>query len=389
MASRPLTIVMGCDTFSPDVNGAARFAERLAAGLVARGHAVHVIAPSANHRQVGTFTETIEGEQVTVHRARSWRWYPHDWLRFVLPWRVQHYARETLKHVDADVVHIQSHINVGRGLSLVAAKRGIRQIATNHIMPENLLDFTRMPDAFNRWLVRRQWQAARRVFVRGTAVTTPTRRAADFLEQNTGLTGVLPVSCGIDAGNYVPDLGPREQHRLLFVGRLTSEKQVDVMLDALAKLPPEIHADLVGGGDRVPDLQRQVTRLGITDRVVFHGQVPDAELREIYTRASIFVMPSIAELQSIATLEAMASGLVIVAADAMALPHLVENGVNGWLFPPGDVDTLVARIQSLLALPDAELERMRRASLQGVVAHDIQRTLDTFEALYVGAPVPV
>ena len=58
------------------------------------------------------------------------------------------------------------------------------------------------------------------------------------------------------------------------------------------------------------------------------------------TRGTVFAMPSIAELQSIATMEAMASGLPVVAANAMALPHLVHDGENGYLFEPGDIDGL-------------------------------------------------
>jgi len=62
---RPMTILMGCDTFAPDVNGAARFAERLAAGLVARGHDMHVVAPAAGRRH-GTWIEEHEGEKIEI-----------------------------------------------------------------------------------------------------------------------------------------------------------------------------------------------------------------------------------------------------------------------------------------------------------------------------------
>lgn len=124
---------MGADTFTPHVNGAARFAERLAAGLVARGHAVHVMAPSKTHREHGEFTELIEGESMEVYRLPSWRWYPHDWLTFVLPWRVKYYAREVLDRVRPDVVHIQSHIVIGRGLAREAHKRGIPVIGRAHV----------------------------------------------------------------------------------------------------------------------------------------------------------------------------------------------------------------------------------------------------------------
>ena len=104
-SAAPLKIVMAADTFSPDVNGAARFAERLSAGLAARGHEVHVVTPSVTHAKHGTFTEVFEGQPVTVHRLPGWRWYPHDWLRFVLPWMSKHYARRVLDEVRPDVVH--------------------------------------------------------------------------------------------------------------------------------------------------------------------------------------------------------------------------------------------------------------------------------------------
>jgi glycosyltransferase involved in cell wall biosynthesis len=131
---RPLPVVIGADTFSPHVNGAARFAERLAAGLVARGHDVHVMAPSATHWNRGTATEIIEDQPMTMHRLPSWRWFPHDWLTFVLPWMSKHHARRVLDSVKPDVVHIQSHIVIGRGLAREARKRGIPIIATNHVM---------------------------------------------------------------------------------------------------------------------------------------------------------------------------------------------------------------------------------------------------------------
>jgi glycosyltransferase involved in cell wall biosynthesis len=111
------------------------------------------------------------------------------------------------------------------------------------------------------------------------------------------------------------------------------------------------------------------------------------ELRAILTRATLFAMPSIAELQSIATMEAMASALPIVAADAMALPHLVHHGVNGYLFEPGNVADLAAKLTDVLKAPDSELKRFKEASLKFIEAHDIERTLNTFESLYRGEAV--
>jgi glycosyltransferase involved in cell wall biosynthesis len=393
---RALTILIGADTFTPHVNGAARFAERLAAGLVARGHDVHVLAPGkaaapgrirAPH---GTFTEVIEGQPVTVHRIRSHRYWPHDWLTFVFPWMTKYYSRRALDAVEPDVVHIQSHINLGRGLARMAHRRGIPIIATNHVMAENVVDFTTLPPLLDKFVLKIAWDDASRTFAMTRAVTTPTRKAADFLEATIDIKNVIPVSCGIEAGNYSPDFTPRDANRIVFVGRLTTEKQIDVVLRAIKKLDPalDVTFDIIGNGDQRRNLEHLTKELGLADRVTFHGYTTDEELRATLTHASLFVIASIAELQSIATMEAMASGLPIVAANAVALPHLVHDGENGYLFDPSSVDDLAAKLTTVLTQTPEERLRMQQASREGVKVHDMQRTLDTFEALYRGEQIP-
>lgn len=383
-----MKILIGADTFSPDVNGAARFAERLASGMAARGHEVHVVAPAAS-RNHGTWKEIYDGQVVTAHRLKSWRWYPHDWLRFALPWHINQESERIIEEVQPDVVHFQSHIIVGRGLSIEAAKRGIRIVGTNHFMPENMLEFTLLPTAWHDWAVGLAWRAARRTFGRAESITTPTRRAAEFLEKSTGLTGVHAISCGINAGNYTPSLVPRTENRILFVGRITGEKQLDVLLGAFALLPKSLDAtlEIVGGGDQRRNLEHLASTLGIANRVKFTGYVTEAQLREAYTRATVFAMPSIAELQSIATMEAMASALPIVAANAMALPHLVHENENGFLFSPGNQQELADKLEYVLTLPENELLALKKGSLQMIEAHDIERTLNIFEKLYRGEEV--
>lgn len=385
---RPLKVVIGCDTFAPNVNGAAKFAERLGAGLVARGHEVHIVAPSADGWS-GTRVETHEGQKMIVHRLFSLRWYPHDWLRFAMPHRINQNSARILDEVKPDVVHFQSHIIVGRGLGIEAAKRGIRIIGTNHFMPENMLEFTLLPKGVQAKAIQMAWRAARRTFGRAEAVTTPTKKAAQFLEKYTGLQGVYAISCGIDADNYTPDFSPRSENRILFVGRVTGEKHIDVLLKAVSLLDRDLDAklEIVGGGDQLGNLQKLAGTLGIADRVTFTGYVSEAELKRAYTRATVFAMPSIAELQSIATMEAMASALPVVAADAMALPHLVHDGENGYLFEPGNVQAMADRLTDVLTANPERLEQMKRASLTIVEAHDINRTISTFESLYRGEPV--
>ncbi len=388
VAKKPIRVLIAADTFAPDVNGAARFAERLAAGLASRGHDVHVMAPAPSRRS-GRWIEMHGGQPITVHRLHSWRWYPHDWLRFALPWLVRRDSRFILDTVKPDVVHFQSHINVGHGVAIEAEKRGIRIVGTNHFMPENMLEFTLIPKGLQDRVIKAAWKAARRTFGRAEAVTTPTQRAAQFLEKYTGLTGVHAISCGIDADNYSPNFEPRSENRILFVGRVTGEKQIDVLLQAVVLLAPELRVkvEIVGGGDQKRNLEHLAATLGIRDRVTFAGYVTDENLRAAYSRATVFAMPSIAELQSIATMEAMASGLPIVAANAMALPHLVHDERNGYLFEPGNAQDLADKLTTVLTASPDDLVALKRESLKLIGAHDINRTLNTFECLYRGEPV--
>jgi glycosyltransferase involved in cell wall biosynthesis len=386
--SKPLTIVLGCDTFAPDMNGAARFAERLAAGLVERGHTVHVIAPSRTAFRAGEWDEIHEGARLHMHRLFSLRWYPHDWLRFMMPWTSRRNTGRILDAVKPDAVHFQSHFVVGRGLSLAARSRGIRVVATNHTMPENLVEHTTLPKPLRPVLIKWAWGDAAKILKRADAVTTPTRRAADYLEKATGITGIHAIGNGVRVSDYTPDFEHRG-NRIVFVGRVTNEKRLDVLLRAVARLPESLdwRLEIIGDGDLRHHLERLANQLGLAERVEFSGLVSDADLKKAYTRADVLAMPSTAELQSIVTMEAMSSGLPVVAADAMALPHLVHDGVNGYLFRPDDDADLAEKLERILTLPDDQFRRMGKASLKLIQVHDIERTLATFESLYRGEPV--
>ncbi|CAN5373191.1 hypothetical protein BH11ACT4_BH11ACT4_05160 [soil metagenome] len=387
-----LTILIGADTFWPEINGAASFIARLAAGLVERGHDVHIAAPSFSNTKLGARTEEHEGQKMTVHRIYSWRWYPHPWLRFSLPWRIKQNSAKIIDAVKPDVIHFQSHIIIGRGLTIEGQKRGIRLIGTNHVMPENLMEYTAIiPPFLQKKAIQMAWNAADRSFSRAERVTAPTQRAADYLEQHTSVKNVLAISCGLDTSQYTPNLSLDKPNLIVFLGRLVVEKQLDKLIRAFAKLDPALDARLefVGGGDQEQALRNLANSLGLSDRVHFSSYVDETYLRNALQRAKVFAMPSIAELQSISTMEAMASGLPIVGADAMALPHLVHDGENGYLFEPGNVDELAEKLTKVLTLPDDELLALKKESLKIVQVHDIQRTLDTFEKLYRGEPVTV
>ena len=383
----PQRIVIACDTFPPDINGASRFAERLAAGLVRSGNEVHVIAP-AHNESFGTFTEVHDGQAMVVHRIKSYRVIQHKTLRYVWPFTLKAKADRLLKKLRPDAVHINSHMIVGRFVLKSAQELGIRVIATNHIMPENLIKYSMViPRWAEQWVMDLAWKDAGRVLRKADVVTTPTRRAANLLEAASGLSGVLAVSCGIQASKFANQSPTsNKEPRILFLGRLDYEKHIHNLLKAAALLPKALNVkvEIVGDGGEREYLEKLAVDLGISNNVEFRGHISDKELAAAYERATLFAMPSIAELQSIATMEAMASGRPVVAADAMALPHLVHDGDNGYLFPPDDVEAFADRLLRVLTASQSELDRMSENSLHLIQSHDIDTTIKIFEGLYRG-----
>jgi glycosyltransferase involved in cell wall biosynthesis len=372
-----LRILIAAETYPPDVNGAARFAERLAGGLAGRGHDVHVVAPAPD----GAPGKSVD-EGVTVHGVRSHSYFMRPDFQVCMPWEVAPATAAVLEEIDPDVVHTQAHMVLGRYMVKAAVRSRRPLVATNHFMPENLAAHAPVPRMLQRLGYRVAWKDLGRIFGQADVVTAPTPRAVELLRRYAGLGEAFPVSCGIDADRYRRD-DESDPPNVLFVGRMDQEKRVDELIRAFAALPTGLPAglDLVGDGPERGAWTALVDELGVADRVRFHGFVPEDELVAAYARAAVFCMPGIAELQSLVTLEAMASATPVVAADAMALPHLVRPGRNGWLYRPGDIRELTARLATLLG--DAALRRrMGAASRELVNEHAIGATLDRFEGIY-------
>ncbi len=384
---RPLTILIAADTYPPHINGAAQFGYRLAKGMTGRGHNVHVLACRADNGK--SFTEfRPEG---TVHRLRSHGVPTHEYFRICLPWEIKKEISLLFDRVKPDVVHIQSHYMIGVHVLYEAVKRGIRVVATNHFMPENLNPFLPFPQWFKDIIGKISWKDMGKVMGQADVVTTPTPLAAKAMHQHAFLRKVLPLSNGIDSAAYElqpgEQLDPHPHPTVMFAGRLAEEKHVDVLIEAVSKTPPElnVHLEIVGGGEVRSSLEELVRRLGMSDRVKFLGLASDEDLRKAYIQADLFCMPGTAELQSLVTLEAMSASTPVVLADAMALPHLVRDGENGYLFTPNDSDDLAKKITMILELPADLRAAMGQVSRQMVEPHSIEGTLQTFEDLYRGA----
>ncbi|MER6942403.1 glycosyltransferase [Nonomuraea sp. NPDC000554] len=380
--ARPRRILISSDTYPPDVNGAAIFTHRLATGLASRGNEVHVICQSAEGPATA---DVVDG--VIVHRLRSAPLLVHPTMRVTVPTRLD----RLLRAIDPDVLHTQGHFVVGRAAIAAARRRGTPIVATNHFMPDNLFQFGHVPDRLRVKAGRLAWRDFSRIFARADHITTPTPLAAKLLSDQGFTREVESVSCGIDLARFHPHAEPKmwarklfglpDRPTVLFVGRLDEEKRLDELVRALPFVLNDTEAQvaLVGQGNQRSELERLAKRIGVGDRVFFLGFVPDENMPQAFAAADAFAMPGVAELQSIATLEAMASGLPVVAANAMALPHLVDG--NGFLFEPGDVLSMARHLTTILT--DEELRtRFGRASRALALTHDHQSSLARFEQIY-------
>ncbi|MBX5492124.1 MAG: glycosyltransferase family 4 protein [Chloroflexi bacterium] len=312
--------------------------------------------------------EQVPCELVTFG-ARPGRWHtPAGLMVRVLPAR--RYWRGHIAHPlsfalvaalrDADIVHAHHFRSAASLLAALAARwRGQQTAVTDHGL------------AGSDWGGRRH--ALFDLYLLVSAYSARELRAPPA--RTTVIYG------GADPARFAPDPAePREG--VLFVGRLTPHKGVDRLLQALPRGARLTIAGSVGHDPRPPerDYPALLRRLAAGRDVRFVVPAPEPVLPALYRQARVFVLPSVhrtvygrtvrvAELLGLSVLEAMASGTPVVASRLGGIPEIVDDGVTGFLVPPGDVEALRERLAYLL-------ERPRLAAAMGAAARE--RVLDRF-----------
>jgi colanic acid/amylovoran biosynthesis glycosyltransferase len=162
------------------------------------------------------------------------------------------------------------------------------------------------------------------------------------------------IHCGIDPTLFNLVSHSHQGHRLLFVGRLAVVKGLPILLESLATLKirhPDILLTVVGDGPDRQKLEQMTDQLGLSQNVNFVGYQSQAEVRRFLQQTDVFVMSSFAEGIPVVLMEAMAAGVPVVATQIAGVSELVENGVNGYLVPPGDSVSLAECVEKLLTDP--------------------------------------
>lgn len=141
-----------------------------------------------------------------------------------------------------------------------------------------------------------------------------------------------------------------KKQRIIFVGRFRPEKGVTYLIEAVSLIKKEVPIELmlIGEGPQEIDLKIKVKQLNLNECVSFLGKIPNALIPEYLAKASVFVLPSLSEGFPLVVLEAMASGLPIVATKIRGLSEIIHDEINGFLVDPGLPETLSKRILQLL-----------------------------------------
>lgn len=380
-----MRILFVSSSYYPHINGVYYFVCRIGPMLQEKGHKVAVIAPSESIHFSNKKIDNLD-----VYGVPSFSVRINPTIRLPIPFLLKSRIRQIIESFHPDIIHIQDHFPLSKAVVQVNRNLKISIIGSNHFMPENftvLLKNENLKKRFENYL----WKKFSKVFNQVNLITTPTETAAQLIRPKLK-TKAIAISSGINLKIFNPIGDTREIKEkyfipdkpvLLYVGRLDPEKHIEEILHAvaIAVKKTDFCFVVVGKGTSKTALERLSNQLGITDKVIFTGFVPDDDLPYFYKLSRCFIIASIAELLSLCTLQAMASGLPVIAVNAGALGELVTDKMNGYLYNEGDIKTIVQSIENIITNDDV-YTKMSKKSLEYVQQHDILKTLELFEKLY-------
>ncbi len=383
-----MNILIATDQYYPTLGGIIVATDQLIRELARNSHTVSLLAPSATRT---TQTERVN-ENLTIYRINSFSIFKKKGIRFAYNFKS---IKQTIDTIKPDLIHVATPGVIGVTSLREAKKLGIPVVATNHIVAENITAaWNTMPHFIEAGVEKIAMEWLRNIYQQADHMISPSGAAADHLRKLGITKPITVISNGLYLKIFVnPNLKilkslkeklqlPKKP-RILYVGRFDKEKQVDLLIEAFAALRNNFDAQLLLAGKGLEEelLKAQIAQKNLSEHVTIVGYLSTDELAALYHLVDVFVMPSVVELQSIATMEAMASHLPVIGANAMALPYLIHPNKNGFLFEPGNSLDLSEKLLKILA--DEKLKvRMGNKSFEYVQEHDMAKVVKKFEELY-------
>jgi glycosyltransferase involved in cell wall biosynthesis len=252
----------------------------------------------------------------------------------------------------ADVVFNQTLGPIGLAAVKAAKKQDVPLVSFVHSIDWELASRAVkygkwIVELFVRWLARRKYNQC-------DLLLTPSTSVSDMLSLNGVKTRAQVIPLGVDTVRFTPPKSKPLAKKAIgldpktlvvgFCGRISREKDLPTLIKAFRRIQRkhDVKLLIVGGGLDMPTRNPNIIATGTKDNVVPYLQAMD-----------IFVLPSLTETSSLATMEAMACGLPVIATPVGSIREYVEDGVSGFIFPRQDVDTLAEKLNALLKSPKA------------------------------------
>jgi len=384
-----MKIILATESFAPNVSGVATATKNLAENLTLAGHEVWVFTP-------GNVLATKIDKNFTKYKVIRLKSVVNPFRSgFRITFISQRKINAEVKKIQPDIIHLQDPVTVSTLLRLAARKFDIPVVVTNHFSLEFALSYVKFAGPAVPLLKIGLVKYLVNFYNKCDQVVTPTETFRRQLESWGVKTPVRAVSNGIEVEQFLKHasyeqlndtrkkLHLPENPLVLYLGRIDKDKAVDVLVRAIPEVVKRTDAHFVfaGGGGEIEEIKELAAELKVDNKASFLGFLDHKMIVRLYQTSAVFAIASLIETQSLVTLEAMASSLPVVAVNFNALPELVKNGENGFLFPPGDSKKCAEGIIKILQNKKMA-ERMGRASVHLAMHHQMQRAFGEMVELY-------
>lgn len=380
---KPLKVAMFTNNYLPFIGGVPISIERLRQGLLALKDQVLIVAPSYRKRR--------DKEQQVVRTPSLFSFGDNSEFRFANIF--SGYVRRQVKRFKPDIIHSHHPFWIGSLGVYMARRLRIPVVYTYHTRLEHYAHFVFLPGSLFRNIIAHF--LVRRFANKCDSVVVPTHSTEEYLRMIGVKTSIYVQPTGIEFERFqqrdeatIRKL--REQQKLtdepvfVSVSRLSNEKNIDFMLEALATFKQRSNQPfkflMIGDGHQRQRLQQKVAELGLADSVRFVGAVPPQEMASWYQLADVFLFASQSETQGMVILEAMAAGLPVVAVRSSGIDDVVVDGVNGFK-TPANQQSWLTKLEYLLDNP-SEREQMAEHAVEAAQSHSVENFTQEIRYVY-------
>lgn len=378
-----MRILFASDNYLPVRGGLIRSMCGLAEELISRGDEVRFVVPAAPIS--GTVsccyglvpTVQIVGRPIPLISYRP----------VVLPRFAARAISQVIAEWSPNVVHVMTPFSVGHTAIRLAKQTRIPTILAIHLLPDNAIAHSavgRIAPSIPAAILKAAYRRCART---ADLIVAPTHTASAYARQTVGDRAITTISNGVSRLPRHSDRNNTKQGsehlKVLYVGRLSREKRIDVLLMAFKEASTSIDMSLIIVGDG-PDRERlhRIASRTCMDRVRFTGFVTDDDLARYYESSDIFCMPSPAELECVAALEALSYGLPIVAPQARALAELAAWSGAVKQYQSAHSPRQLAECLRQLAADNMAREAMAYRAIEASRERSISATVNQWRIVY-------